>query len=335
MFDSSQISALKNLLVPQNKIVIITHYNPDGDAIGSSLGLKHFLKQKGLEADVIVPNDFPKFLKWMPDAKQVIIADYKRKIAGEAIYNADVIFILDFNASHRSGNLVGPWIDKARAKKILIDHHQQPDNFDFVYSDVTIPATSQMIYHFIEALREEELVNKEIADCLYTGIMTDTGGFRFRSTSATTHRITAKLIENGADPAQITSSTWDTNTVSRLHLLALILGRIEVVKDGKVAILWLKRDELKQYAFQKGDTEGFVNYGLSIMGTQVSAFFMEDLYENFVKISFRSKDQVDVNQFSRDHFNGGGHINAAGGKYMKSIEETIEDFKVKIEATEF
>ena len=335
MFDYSQISALKNLLVPQNKIVIITHYNPDGDAIGSSLGLKHFLKQKGLEADVIVPNDFPKFLKWMPDAKQVIIADYKRKIAGEAIYNADVIFILDFNASHRSGNLVGPWIEKARAKKILIDHHQQPDNFDFVYSDVSIPATSQMIYHFIEALGEEELVNKEIADCLYTGIMTDTGGFRFRSTSATTHRITAKLIENGADPAQITSSTWDTNTVSRLHLLALILGRIEVVKDGKVAILWLKRDELKQYGFQKGDTEGFVNYGLSIMGTQVSAFFMEDLYEDFVKISFRSKDQVDVNQFSRNHFNGGGHINAAGGKYMKSIEDTIEDFKVKIEAEEF
>ncbi|MEC5158000.1 DHH family phosphoesterase [Chryseobacterium sp. MP_3.2] len=335
MFDSFQISALKNLLVPQNKIVIITHYNPDGDAIGSSLGLKHFLKQKGLEADVIVPNDFPKFLKWMPEAKQVIIADYKRKIAGEAIYNADVIFILDFNASHRSGNLVGPWIEKARAKKILIDHHQQPDNFDFVYSDVTIPATSQMVYHFIEALGEEELVNKEIADCLYTGIMTDTGGFRFRSTSATTHRITAKLIENGADPAQITSSTWDTNTVSRLHLLALILGRIEVVKDGKVAILWLKRDELKQYGFQKGDTEGFVNYGLSIMGTQVSAFFMEDLYEDFVKISFRSKDYVDVNQFSRNHFDGGGHINAAGGKYMKSIEETIEDFKVKIEGEEF
>lgn len=335
MFDSSQISALKNLLVPQNKIVIITHYNPDGDAIGSSLGLKHFLKQKGLEADVIVPNDFPKFLKWMPEAKQVIIADYKRKIAGEAIYNADVIFILDFNASHRSGNLVGPWIEKARAKKILIDHHQQPDNFDFVYSDVTIPATSQMIYHFIEALGEEEFVNKEIADCLYTGIMTDTGGFRFRSTSATTHRITAKLIENGADPAQITSSTWDTNTVSRLHLLALILGRIEVVKDGKVAILWLKRDELKQYGFQKGDTEGFVNYGLSIMGTQVSAFFMEDLYEDFVKISFRSKDHVDVNQFSRNHFNGGGHINAAGGKYMKSIEETVEDFKAKIEAEDF
>lgn len=331
MFTPSEILDINQLLKPENKIVIITHYNPDGDAIGSSLGLKHFLKQKGLQADVIVPNDFPKFLKWMPEAKKIIIADYKRKQAGEAIYNADVIFILDFNASHRSGNLVGPWIEKARATKILIDHHQQPEDFDFVYSDTTIPATSQMVYHFIEALDEEKLVNQDIADCLYTGIMTDTGGFRFRSTSATTHRIIANLIEKGADPAMITSNTWDTNTVSRLHLLSLILSRIEVVKDGKVAILWLKRDELKEFGFQKGDTEGFVNYGLSIMGTQVSAFFMEDLYEDFIKISFRSKEDVDVNQFSRKYFNGGGHINAAGGKYFKSIEDTIEDFKEKIE----
>ncbi|AZB20827.1 bifunctional oligoribonuclease/PAP phosphatase NrnA [Kaistella haifensis] len=335
MFTASEISEIQKLLIPENKIVIITHYNPDGDAIGSSLGLKHFLNQKGLDAEVIVPNDFPKFLKWMPESKRIIIADYKRKQAGEAIYHADVIFILDFNASHRSGNLVGPWIEKAKAKKILIDHHQQPDQFDFVYSDVTIPATSQMVYHFIQQLNEEEKVNKDIAECLYTGIMTDTGGFRFRSTSATTHRIVADLIEKGAEPSMITSNTWDTNTVSRLHLLSLILGRIEVVKEGKVAILWLKRDELKKFGFQKGDTEGFVNYGLSIMGTQVSAFFMEDLYEDFIKISFRSKDQVDVNQFSRKYFNGGGHINAAGGKYLKSIEETIEDFKEKIEAEEF
>ena len=335
MFTPSEILDINQLLKPENKIVIITHYNPDGDAIGSSLGLKHFLKQKGLQAEVIVPNDFPKFLKWMPEAKKIIIADYKRKQAGEAIYNADVIFILDFNASNRSGNLVGPWLEKARATKILIDHHQQPEDFDFVYSDTTIPATSQMVYHFIEALDEEKLVNQDIADCLYTGIMTDTGGFRFRSTSATTHRIIANLIEKGADPAMITSNTWDTNTVSRLHLLSLILSRIEVVKDGKVAILWLKRDELKEFGFQKGDTEGFVNYGLSIMGTQVSAFFMEDLYEDFIKISFRSKEDVDVNQFSRKYFNGGGHINAAGGKYFKSIEDTIEDFKEKIEAEDF
>lgn len=334
MFTQSQLQEIKNLLLPENKVVIITHYNPDGDAIGSSLGLKHFLKALGLEPIVIVPNDFPKFLKWMPEAKKTIIADYKRKIASDAIKDADVIFCLDFNAHNRIG-IVGDWLANATAKKILIDHHQQPEDFDFVYSDVTIPATCQMIYHFIEALGKEDLVNQNIAECLYTGIMTDTGGFRFRSTSAATHRIVANLIEKGADPAMITSNTWDTNTVSRLHLLSLILGRIELVKDGKVAILYLKRDELKEFGFEKGDTEGFVNYGLSIAGTKMSAFFMEDLYEDFIKISFRSKDDVDTNAFARAHFNGGGHINASGGKYFKNIYETIEDFKSKIENEDF
>ena len=334
MFTQSQLQEIKNLLLPENKVVIITHYNPDGDAIGSSLGLKHFLKELGLEPIVIVPNDFPKFLKWMPEAKKTIIADYKRKMASDAIKDADVIFCLDFNAHNRIG-IVGDWLANATAKKILIDHHQQPEDFDFVYSDVTIPATCQMIYHFIEALGKEDLVNQNIAECLYTGIMTDTGGFRFRSTSATTHRIVANLIEKGADPAMITSNTWDTNTVSRLHLLSLILGRIELVKDGKVAILYLKRDELKEFGFEKGDTEGFVNYGLSIAGTKMSAFFMEDLYEDFIKISFRSKDDVDTNAFARAHFHGGGHINASGGKYFKNIYETIEDFKSKIENEDF
>lgn len=335
MFTPSELLEINTLLKNNPKTVIITHYNPDGDAIGSSLGLKHYLRARGLEAEVIVPNDFPKFLKWMPEAKKITIADYKRKKAADLIFDADLIFILDFNASHRAGQMVGPWIEKAKGLKILVDHHQQPDDFDFVYSDTMIPATSQMIYHFIEAMEEEKLVNKDIAECLYTGIMTDTGGFRFRSTSATTHRIIANLIEKGADPAMITSNTWDTNTVSRLHLLSLILGRIELVKDGKVAILYLKRDELKEFGFEKGDTEGFVNYGLSLAGARMAAFFMEDLYEDFIKISFRSKDDVDANQFSRKYFNGGGHINAAGGKYFKDIYETIEDFKDKVEEEEF
>ncbi len=325
MLNTQELSEVTQLLSSNKKMVIITHYNPDGDAIGSSLGLKHFLKTQGLEAEVIVPNDFPKFLKWMPEARKITVAEYKRKQAAEAIANADVIFCLDFNSASRIG-ILGDWLTKAKAVKILIDHHQQPDTFDYVYSDVSIPATSQMVYHLIEALDKENAINEDIARCLYTGIMTDTGGFRFRSTSATTHRIIAKLIEIGADPAEITSNTWDTNTVSRLKLLSLILGRIELVKEGKVAILWLKREELIALGFEKGDTEGFVNYGLSIAGTQMSAFFMEDLYEDFVKISFRSKAHVDTNKFSRKYFNGGGHINASGGKYFKSIEKTIEDF---------
>jgi phosphoesterase RecJ-like protein len=330
MFTPAELLDINTLLTPESKIVILTHYNPDGDAIGSSLGLKHYLRAKGIPAEVIVPNDFPKFLKWMPESKKVIIGEYKRKYAFEMISNADVIFCLDFNSPSRIG-ILGDWLTRAKAKKILIDHHQQPENFDFVYSDTVIPATSQMIYHFIEAMQDEKLVDQDIAECLYTGIMTDTGGFRFRSTSATTHRIIANLIEKGADPSVITSNTWDTNTVSRLHLLALVLGRIEVVNDGTVAVLSLTRNELKEFGFQKGDTEGFVNYGLSIAGVKMAAFFMEDLYDDFIKISFRSKDDVDVNQFSRKYFSGGGHINAAGGKSDEPLADTIETFKKRLQ----
>lgn len=327
MFTPSELLDIHALLTPERKIVILTHYNPDGDAIGSSLGLKHFLRARGVEAEVVVPNDFPKFLKWMPEAKKITIADYKRKKAWDLIAEAEVLFVLDFNASHRLGNLVGPWLERAKGVKILIDHHQQPEEFDFVYSDTTVPATSQMIYHFIETLEQENLIELETAQCLYCGIMTDTGGFRFRSTSSTTHRIVANLIDHGADPAFVSSQTWDTNSLSRLKLLALVLGRMEVIKDGQIAILYLTREESKSYGFEKGDTEGFVNYGLSILGSKMAAFFMEDLYEDFIKISFRSKDDVDVNKFARAYFNGGGHINAAGGRYEQTIEKTIERFK--------
>ena len=327
MFNTHELSEIKKILNPQNKIVIITHYNPDGDAIGSSLGLKHYLNAKGIDAEVVVPNDFPKFLKWMPDAKKITIADYKQKKASDLIKNADIIFILDFNTPSRSGNFISSLIEKSKGKKILIDHHQQPDTFDFVYSDTTIPATCQMIYHFIEAMEETHFINENTAKCLYTGIMTDTGGFRYRSTSATTHRITANLIEKGAEPSEISSNTWDTNSISRIHILSLILIRLEVINDGKTAILYLKRDELKKYGFEKGDTEGFVNYGLSILGVEVSAFFIEDLYEEFIKISFRSKKNIDVNNFSRKYFNGGGHINASGGKSLDDMETTISKFK--------
>ena len=263
----------------------------------------------------------------MPDAKKITIADYKQKKASDLIKNADIIFILDFNTPSRSGNFISSLIEKSKGKKILIDHHQQPDTFDFVYSDTTIPATCQMIYHFIEAMEETHFINENTAKCLYTGIMTDTGGFRYRSTSATTHRITANLIEKGAEPSEISSNTWDTNSISRIHLLSLILSRLEVINDGKTAILYLKRDELKKYGFEKGDTEGFVNYGLSILGVEVSAFFIEDLYEEFIKISFRSKKNIDGNNFSRKYFNGGGHINASGGKSLDDMETTISKFK--------
>ncbi|MHA7609258.1 DHH family phosphoesterase [Elizabethkingia meningoseptica] len=334
MFSNQELSDIKNLLQPDKEIVIVTHYNPDGDAIGSSLGLKHALKSAGIEATIVVPNDFPRFLKWMPDSKQIMISEFKRKKVAEILHNADVIFCLDFNTLSRIG-FIGEWIARSSAAKILIDHHQMPDEFDYVYSDTTIPATCQMVYHFLEAMGWESNISEDSAICLYTGIMTDTGGFRFRSTSATTHRIIANLIERGADPAQITSDTWDTNTISRLHLLSLVLSRIELIKEGTVAVLWLKREEMEQFGFEKGATEGFVNYGLSVLGVKMSAFFMEDIQEDFIKISFRSKDELDVNQFSRSYFSGGGHINAAGGRSELSMEDTIQRFKEIIEKEGF
>lgn len=330
MFTEEGLVQIRNLISNKKNTIIVTHCNPDGDAIGSSLGLKHFLANQNILTEVIVPNDFPKFLKWMPESKKIIITEYKKKKVFELIRNAEVIFCLDFNTYSRIG-IVGEWVSQSKAVKILIDHHQQPDVFDFIYSDTSIPATSQMIYHFIEALGQEELVDEDVAKCLYTGIMTDTGGFRYRSTSATTHKIIAELIERGANPAEISSNTWDNNTVSRLRLLSLILGRIELVKGNSVAILWLKRRELKEFGFEKGDTDGFVNYGLSLLGVKVSVLFMEDLYEDFIKISFRSKNDMDVNQFARQYFNGGGHVNAAGGRYYKDIKETIADFKAIME----
>lgn len=334
MFNPQQLKEIEYKISNCKNILILTHYNPDGDAIGSSLGWYHFLKNKGIEATIVVPNDFPKFLKWMPDAKNIVIADYKRKKARDLFYHADLIFCLDFNTHSRIG-ILGDWLNASHATKILIDHHQQPDAFDFVYSDPLVPATCQMIYHFIEALGQENWVSMDVAQCLYTGIMTDTGGFRFRSTSAKTHLITSKLIEKGANPNEISSNTWDNNSLSRLRLMALVIGRIELIEEGKIALLYLTRDELKEFGYEKGDTDAFVNYGLSLSGCQVSAFFMEDLYEDFIKISFRSKHEVDVNQFSRRYFHGGGHINAAGGRCNDTMENSIELFKQRAKSIVF
>jgi len=266
----------------------------------------------------------------MPDSKQVLVGEFHKNKVKELIYNASIIFCLDFNTLHRIG-ILRDWVSQSSATKILIDHHQMPDKFHYIYSDTSIPATSQMIYNFLETLGWKENISQEAAECLYTGIMTDTGGFRFRSTSADTHRVIADLIEKGANPSQIASDTWDTNSIARLKLLSIVLGRIELVKGGKVAILWLKRKEMNFLNHEKGATEGFVNYGLSILGVKISVFFAEDLQEDFIKISFRSKDNIDVNNFARKYFNGGGHINAAGGKSEKSLESTINEFKKIIE----
>ena len=321
-----QISAIHKLLKSPKNIIVIGHKNPDGDAIGSCLGLANFLRQNGHQVTTLMPNDFPKFLEWIPEVKDIIIFNQEVKKSKEIIKKADIIFTLDFNELNRTGEVQKP-LEEATCDFVLIDHHQQPGNYATVtYSDVTICSTSQMVYHFMESLNGIDLLNKEIATQLYTGIMTDTGSFRFPATTATTHRVIANLIENGAKNSEIHQHVYDTNSHDRLKLLGLALNNLKILPAYNTAYITLSQLELSNHNFRKGDTEGFVNYALSISGVVFAAIFIENKSENIVKISLRSKGSFSVNEFSRSNFSGGGHTNAAGGKSYLSLDETVKEF---------
>lgn len=319
---------LKSLLSEPKRIVLLPHRNPDGDAIGSTLAMRLYLSKLGHSCEVISPNDFPKFLKWMEGAKDIQIAEYNPGHSRRTIEKAELIFLLDFNTTARIDE-VGEWLDRSEAPKVLIDHHQEPDQFDFMYSDVEMPATCQMVYKFIESMGHLDLIDVSLAECIYTGILTDTGGFRYRTTSAETHRIVANLLEKGLNLDKIYNEVYDNQSVGRLKLLGVTLDSLIAMPDYRTAYMKLTRAEQADYGMQKGDTEGFVNYGLGINNNVLSVFFIEDQQHDFIKISFRSKGGFDVNQFARKHFNGGGHISAAGGRSDLGMEETIEKF-VKI-----
>ncbi|AXT19531.1 bifunctional oligoribonuclease/PAP phosphatase NrnA [Flavobacteriaceae bacterium AU392] len=322
----TDISEIKQLLASPKRIVIVAHKNPDGDAIGSSLGLYHYLKQSGHNATVILPNDYPQFLKWIPGEGTILKYESTVEKSTNLIAEAEIIFTLDFNALHRTGDMETV-LTKAKAIKILIDHHQQPDDYaKYLYSDVSICSTCQMIYHFIEMLDDTDKIDVNIATALYVGIMTDTGSFRFRSTSSTTHRVIANLIDKGADNAQIHNNVYDTNSYFRLQLLGKALDNLKVLPKLNTAYISLSQEELNRFNFKKGDTEGVVNYALSVKDVKFAVIFIEHNQEGIIKISFRSKDGFDVNEFARNHFNGGGHINAAGGRSKLSLKETIEKF---------
>jgi bifunctional oligoribonuclease and PAP phosphatase NrnA len=326
MLNSKQIAKISELLFSgkQKNIIIVTHKNPDGDAVGSSLGLYNFL-DKYHKVTVITPNEYPEFLKWLPGNDKVKIYEGNVKKCKQIIEKSDIVFCLDFNSLNRIGEL-GDAIDNHKAFKIIIDHHPQPEKFaDITYSDIKACSTAQMIYNFIELLGKEEDLNKNIAECLYTGIMTDTGSFRYSSTNADTHLVAARLINAGADNADIHDKVYDNNSESRLKLIGFALSeKLKVLEEFHTAFISITKDELTRHNYQPGDTEGIVNYGLSIKGIKFSAFFSEK--DDAIRISFRSKGDFSVNNFSRKHFNGGGHTNAAGGISELSMDETIVKF---------
>ena len=313
------------------KAVITAHHKPDGDAMGSSLALFHFLKALGHEVTVISPTNWAAFLDWMPGTHEVIDYEANKELAAKIIQEADYVFCLDFNILHRTKHLE-PIIKEAKAIKILIDHHQQPDILSFGYgiSDVKMSSTCEMIYDFIVQSGHSNLINIDIATCLYTGLMTDTGSFRFPSTSASVHKIVAHLKELGLQHATIHEHIYDNSTEGRLKFMGnAFLNRMQVFPSLKTAVMAIPKTDIYKFELKTGDTEGLVNYLLSIEGIKLAAIVIDREEER--KWSFRSKGNFDVNIFARTHFDGGGHANAAGGNSKKSLEETLNDFKTIIE----
>ncbi len=325
--NSADVAKVWELLSQSNNILIVPHKNPDGDAIGSTLGLLHFLKLLGKTAQIIVPNDYPKFLKWMPGTDGILNFERHNSQAQEYLAKTDLIFTLDFNHLSRTGQME-QFLEASNAKFIMIDHHQQPDDYAMVtYSDVSMSSTCEMVYNTIEAFGESDRITPEIATCLYTGIMTDTGSFKFSSTTSRTHRVVAELIDKGAQNMWIHQQVFDTNSPARLHLLGTALKNLIILNSYRTAYITLSQEELDRHQYGKGDTEGFVNYGLTLENIIFAAIFIENKEEGIIKISFRSVGNFSVNEFARAHFNGGGHTNAAGGRSTSSMEETVQRFE--------
>ena len=320
----------KLALSGSKKIVIIPHKNPDGDALGSSLALNCFLNKKGHNSVVIAPNEYPEFLDWMPNQDKIIKFTQAPEKSIQWIEGAEIIFTLDFNQLNRIDEMAA-YVEQSNAQIIMIDHHEHlRDYASITYSDSHRGSTCEMIFEIIDRLDKDQ-IDAEIATSLYTGIMTDTGSFRFPSTTARTHEIIGVLIQNGAQPHTIYQKIYDTFSFNRLRLLGTALNNLKKIVETPVVYITLSQKELNQNKFKKGDTEGFVNYGLSLLGISLAVIMIENESEKIIKMSFRSKGTFDVNQFAKKYFNGGGHVNAAGGVSQFTLEETVLNFLNAVE----
>lgn len=327
--NEADLLRLQELLSSPKSIVLVPHKNPDGDAMGSCLAWFHYLQGQGHPCVVISPNEFPRFLKWMPGSRQVLIAEREPRKARERIAQAELVFTLDFNGLGRAAQ-VGELLSAAREGKtfVMIDHHQEPEDYaDITCSDTSVSSTCELSYRILRGLMGNEEMNPDMASCLYTGMVTDTGSFKYRSTGTSTHLAAAYLIGRGIDNTAIHQQLFDTFTPGRLQLLGKTLANMQIRTDLRTAYTSLSQDELDASGYEKGDTEGFVNYGLSLEGITFAAIFIENREEGIIKISFRSSGSFDVNQFARRHFEGGGHINASGGRSLQSLEQTLYTFE--------
>lgn len=324
-FNTGQIEQIRNFLQIPRRIVITTHYKPDGDAMGSSLALYQFLAASNHQVTVITPSDYPDFLYWLPGNDSVINFEYHPAKAKQLTENAELIFCLDFNQISRIEKYAEA-VSNSKAMKVLIDHHLDPDNFcDIVFSYPDSCATCELIYYFLGAIANSTAISLPVAECLYTGIMTDTGSFRFASMTADTHLVVASLINAGAVNYSIHEKIYDNFSLDRTRFLGhCIKDKLVVLPEFKTAYIVITKEELKEYHHHSGDTEGIVNFALGIKGVVMAAFFCER--DHLIKISFRSRENFSVKELSQKHFSGGGHKNAAGGRSVESLENTVSRF---------
>lgn len=319
------IDALSLLAAPKN-IFITTHHKPDGDAIGSMLGLYHYLVRKGHRVTPVAPSEVPDFLQWLPGVPYIINAEEHPDAAADAIRSSDLIFCLDFNDYSRTKTLE-PLLAEAAQPKLLIDHHMFPKPvWDFGTSVPEKSSTCEMVYDFINEAGDNDIIDLDIAACLYTGLMTDTGSFRFPIATAAVHRMIADLKDRGLEHAPIHERVFDAWSANRMRFVGyMLIERMELFPEYSAGLITISRKDLKLFNLSVGDTEGLVQYPLSVQGIRFSTLITERAEE--VKLSFRSKGDFDVNRFAREHFSGGGHFNASGGKSSESLNDTVARFK--------
>ena len=318
---------LKTELASSKTVVILTHHKPDADALGSSLALGRFLEKKGHSVNVITPSDYPEFLNWMPGNEYVLAynKDNKEKIFG-LILNAELIFCLDFSSLKRINDL-GYKVEESKGKKVMIDHHLDPEDFaDYTFWDKDASSTAEIIFELIVEMGDKDLIDNEIADTLYAGIMTDTGSFKHPNTTQKVHLITAELMALGADVNKVAKLIYDNNSLDGLKFLGFALTeRLKVIDELNVAYIAISASDLKRFNSKTGDTEGLVNFALSLKDIKFAALIIDR--KVLVKMSFRSVGDFSVNDFARKHFNGGGHKNAAGGRSSLPFSKVVEDFE--------
>jgi bifunctional oligoribonuclease and PAP phosphatase NrnA len=325
------IAEIFPLLEREAKNIVITmHQKPDPDAMGSSLGLYHLLNMLGHTVTVISPTNWASFLNWMPGCEKVIDYDYRRAEAEAVLQKAEWVFCLDFNTLSRAKNMAVP-IEKLSCVKILIDHHQQPEVTAFTYgiSNTDKSSTSEMVYDFIVESGHRDKVNIAIAECLYAGLIGDTGSFRFPAAGADVHVMAAHLKQTGFNHTKVHENIYDNFLENRLRFTGMVLlNRMEIMYEYNTALIAVTKNDLLKFDIKTGDTEGLVNYPLTIQGIKLAAIVIDRDEER--KWSFRSKGEFDTNTFARNYFSGGGHYNASGGKSSESLDKTIQKFKQSI-----